>query len=762
MENFNDFLYTVKYALVTIVGYVGDEKIINVPAEIGKYNVYTIAKNAFVGLDCEEINLPPTLNCIEDGAFVDLLNLKKITMHMMDEISNPFINCRKGFIVRTDSSRLASKLAKNPVSRYGIFNIDCYKDFKMKVVSEEDKTCIITKWKQPSPYINFPDEINGYKVIAIGENRYCGLNLNSNTQFIHLPKYLTRLNYRALFGLKTLKEVQMGDCIKEICDEAFYESNFESIDLHFRNVSYIGPRAFEYAHVSNLIFDDSEVFTEKLTKVFHCCTGKKIKLPFFNTDDIKIDLFSNCYNRTGICYGMSFDTIELDKRQFWIGQDFFRYVKTNNFKGLEQLNIIGKNAFESATLGINELNLSNVKFADDGCFSCLSDEINKVFIPKRLMLSKFMFKRTTLNLVEFEDGYVHNEIPKECFYGTKLNEVNIPDSILKLGAYCLGMTKIKTFDSKNIKEIDEGSFYSCIELNKSVIRDSIEKLSRDCFKECSKLKEVIFEDNCKIESIFGLFGGCKELTKIKLPKYCITLGDNTFYDCYNLREIEGLENIKNVGNFCFTNTRIKKFNLKNMESVGYAAFRECSELEYINLGKISKISSSMLSGCRKLVNFAIPDGITEIGDNAFEYTGIKNIYIPDSVEQVGRYFIYQCDLDNVKIGSKVREIQTNCFSGSKIKNLTLPNGLKYIRSRGIENISNLSKLELPSSLEGIGEYGIRKLDVEEITINGTLREFSLHNFEDCYNLKVVRTNDSGTKQKIKTRKALKFIKVEKL
>ena len=36
----------------------------------------------------------------------------------------------------------------------------------MKVVSEEDKTCIITKWKQPSPYINFPDEINGYKVIA--------------------------------------------------------------------------------------------------------------------------------------------------------------------------------------------------------------------------------------------------------------------------------------------------------------------------------------------------------------------------------------------------------------------------------------------------------------------------------------------------------------------------------------------------------------------------------------------------------------------
>lgn len=51
--------------------------------------------------------------------------------------------------------------------------------------------------------------------------------------------------------------------------------------------------------------------------------------------------------------------------------------------------------------------------------------------------------------------------------------------------------------------------------------------------------------------------------------------------------------------------------------------------------KTQKISENLFSGCKSLESIEIPSSVTEIEDQAFEDTAIKELKIPESVTSVG-------------------------------------------------------------------------------------------------------------------------------
>lgn len=54
---------------VAVTAYLGTEKTVTVPAELGGRPVRSVAKGAFLNTDCETVVLPDTLYTLEDGAF---------------------------------------------------------------------------------------------------------------------------------------------------------------------------------------------------------------------------------------------------------------------------------------------------------------------------------------------------------------------------------------------------------------------------------------------------------------------------------------------------------------------------------------------------------------------------------------------------------------------------------------------------------------------------------------------------------------------
>lgn len=77
-QKYNDFVYSSDAGVVTIRGYIGDEKNVTIPEQIYYTPVAIIAPEAFVNCEFENITIPKTVTNIGGGAFFECYNLKNI------------------------------------------------------------------------------------------------------------------------------------------------------------------------------------------------------------------------------------------------------------------------------------------------------------------------------------------------------------------------------------------------------------------------------------------------------------------------------------------------------------------------------------------------------------------------------------------------------------------------------------------------------------------------------------------------------------
>ena len=98
--------------------------------------------------------------------------------------------------------------------------------------------------------------------------------------------------------------------------------------------------------------------------------------------------------------------------------------------------------------------------------------------------------------------------------------------------------------------------------------------------------------------------------------------------------------------------------------------------------------------------------VTSIGQFAFyQYSGIKNVTLPDSVKTVGDYAFYQCSaLESITLPSLLTSIGNGAFhSCEKLKSITLLDSLKSIGEFAFYNCSSLKGVTLPASLTSVGK-----------------------------------------------------------
>ena len=77
------------------------------------------------------------------------------------------------------------------------------------------------------------------------------------------------------------------------------------------------------------------------------------------------------------------------------------------------------------------------------------------------------------------------------------------------------------------------------------------------------------------------------------------------------------------------------------------------------------------------------DGVTSIGDYAFQNSGIKDFAIPDSVNTIGKYFCYGC---------------------TGLTEMSIPNSVSAIPEYAFYGCTNISKLILSRNTNSIGDY----------------------------------------------------------
>ena len=158
---------------------------------------------------------------------------------------------------------------------------------------------------------------------------------------------------------------------------------------------------------------------------------------------------------------------------------------------------------------------------------------------------------------------------------------------------------------------------------------------------------------------------------VKLPQGITTIGDWAFSESDIEGDIICPETVTNIGRGAFYNTKITSMTLpeglETMYSYNGSQFQYCYYLENVTYpSTVGIIPENCFDGCRNLRTFTIPEGITEVGSNAFRDCWRFNPRFPSTISRINNGAFYNTSTDSLFVNENVT---VNGYAFSKCNNL---------------------------------------------------------------------------------------------
>lgn len=150
-----------------------------------------------------------------------------------------------------------------------------------------------------------------------------------------------------------------------------------------------------------------------------------------------------------------------------------------------------------------------------------------------------------------------------------------------------------------------------------------------------------------------LFAGAQELRTVSFPKYIDYLGTTSadnymFYNCQALKNVLFPDDcvINTVGNRFMAYCPIESVKLPDtLKTLGTYAFQGCEGLKHFTVpASVTKVPEGCFNRCTSLEGVDFPEGLTSIGAYVFSYcSALKSMVIPEGVTEMGTYPFSYCE-----------------------------------------------------------------------------------------------------------------------
>ena len=339
----------------------------------------------------------------------------------------------------------------------------------------------------------------------------------------------------------------------------------------------------------------------------------------------------------------------------------------------------------------------------------------------RATITGYSGNATALYIPGEIDGHEVVAIGDRAFENrTDLRTVMIPDSVEKIEFEAFrGCDKLENIKlSENLTIVGYGVFGDCKSISKIEIPKSLKKfdgtwgrgtnLSYGAFGGCSNLKTVNFEAGSTIVCA-ALFMGCDGIEEIELSDTITEIGDSAFKNCKNLDRItmnNGIEILESSAfEDCFSLTTI---NIPNtVKAISNSTFQDCTSLTEVHLSNILKeIPASTFSGCKKLTTINFPSTLTTIGNSAFSgCESLPEAILPSGGEKIESNAFKNCKaMKKAVVPDTVSSVGSSAFYGCEaLADITLGSKLKKIESQTFYGCTVLPSIVLPYNVTTIGD-----------------------------------------------------------
>ena len=521
-----------------------------------------------------------------------------------------------------------------------------------------------------------------------------------------------KLAASAFYGVNKYSELILPQNLVAIGDNAFYNSNIENIitvpsgvtefgKAWFGNGKYVrfaasvpvAQAADGLTNVDAIFVDEAyinsykSVYTKYNTRIYPVSVLDETKEHFVR--NTRNDEWEITYYISGQDAVIG-ENITIDGTKLKI-TSVYDHAYRHNFTGT---NVKFADSVENLGAG-NFYNNKNITHADLNNLKTIGDDV--------------FSGCTSLARVEF--GQYHETIGANAFLNCVLNQdVVLPDTMQKIGAYAFQNTQITSIDAGGTKSVDVRAFNTC--------------------------KALVYADLSEVQTIGEngdnlLFSDCEKLVSVNLASLIEVKGNRMFVYCTSLREIfmGAVADSVSLGGYTFTGCDTAKIKLYVPEA--NLEFYQEKRPGSINATRIypqgEKMGEELVHGFN-IGTYIVSDNgddtytlITSNISHSGDYA-IPALYNGKAINRIYANAYRNQEFTDVKlrIGDKVRFIGEGAFYGcTGLVEVDFGTALEEIGASAFAYCSNLVQdIELPSSMTQIGQEAFYNSAITGVNTGG--------------------------------------------
>ena len=285
--------------------------------------------------------------------------------------------------------------------------------------------------------------------------------------------------------------------------------------------------------------------------------------------------------------------------------------------------------------------------------------------------------------------------------------------------YILDDNGILTF-KPGIENVESGDIPANVTLNKVIFPEGVVSLGVDLFKNNHSVKAVQLPNTLQ-EIGSGAFAKT-DLGEIYIPDSVKIIGDEAFLGCESLARVRLSENITQIFNFTFCSCQsLWQINIpKNVRIIYDNAFSYTGLVDVVIPEGVNKIKKNVFSGCIYLKTLSLPASLDEISfENTFlDCRSLSDIKISQdnykftvqdnvifSKDMTSLYFCPMTKKGVYTVPNGVEIFEKYCFSECGfLTKINMPDTLKIVKRGALQNCHGLTEVYFPDSVEKIEYY----------------------------------------------------------